>query len=113
MFPEKAHSEFLQLLPFSPHMRVLLDGPMQLPLENESTLPDSEKVRFELKYLVEIFKSWNEVALTVQDKISLQNLLTITNNVSREVLYEHDGLTYQSLYHMGSKVHKAGKHYYF
>jgi hypothetical protein len=112
-FVDRSTVCIVKCMAFPPHMRVLPDGPMHLPLANDSTLPDSEKVRFELKYLAEIFKAWKEVALTVQDNISLQNLLTITNNVSREVVYEHDGLAYQSLYCMGSKVHKAGKHSYF
>lgn len=114
LFNEEEHSGFVHLLAFPAHMRNLPDAPVRLPLANDSTLPDSQKVRYELKYLTEIFKSWKQVALHIRDQISLQSLLSVSVSESREVEYEHDGLTYKSIYRRGSKLLKDGKfHYYF
>ena len=112
-FVEGTHGEFLQLLPFPSHMRNLPSPHLRLPLADDSSLPESQKVCFELKYLTKILESWKEEAKH-KDEISLQHLLSLTVEESHGMEYEHDGLTYKTVYRMGhSRLKHGKKHYYF
>ena len=95
-------------------MRNLLSTPLRLPLLDDSSLPDSQKDRFELEYLTKIFEAWKEETKHFQDEISLQHLRSLTVEESHGMEYEHDGLTYKSIYRMGhTRLQHGKKHYYF
>eukprot|EP00978_Attheya_sp_CCMP212_P027077 scaffold90284_cov45-Attheya_sp.AAC.1 len=86
-----------------------------VPLANDSSLPDSQKVRYELEYLVDIFKSWKTAYVGFDEVVSLSNLCAMQNTKMENghTQYEHDGLAYKSFYRMGVNMMKGGKlHYY-
>jgi hypothetical protein len=112
LFPEEAHNAYLFLRNFQ--NADVPTSQVNVPLANDSTLPDSQKVRFELKYLVKIFNSWKEAYAEFEDVVSLSNLLSMqtTKTEKGHVQYEHDGLEYESFYRMGVKGRHGEKHFY-
>ena len=95
-FPADAHQAFVFLRAF--RNAQIPDHPTHVPLANDSMLGDSQKVRYELAYLVKIFESWLEVFAVLKERLSLQNLLAMKKGDVKELhmQYEHDGLDYES-----------------
>ena len=67
LFDEQEHGQFVQFLGFAPRAREMLSlelpsRPIHVPLANDTSLSDSQKVKFELKYLAAIFDSWLDTA---------------------------------------------------
>jgi hypothetical protein len=91
------------------------DHPTHIPLANDSTLPDSQKVFYELSYLVKIFKSWEKEYPALSMEFSLQNLLTFSKGNLKKIHMEylHDGLKYESFPRVGAKACVGGKTHYY
>jgi hypothetical protein len=53
------------------------DHPTHVLLANDFTIADFQKVRYELRYLAEIFKSWKENYPKLKAQLSLQLLLSM------------------------------------
>jgi hypothetical protein len=108
IYPEDVHQAYIFLRRF-PHTH-----PLRVPLANDSSLADSEKVRYELRYLVAIFKSWKEGYPELQSKLSLQSLLNMDKGdlTKKHMQYEHDGLPYESFPRLGVKSIGRKAHYY-
>jgi hypothetical protein len=114
LYPSLTHQEFVQLR--SIRNASIPGAPTQQPLATDDSLPDSQKARYELVYLVEILKSWEQVHPQFQDRVSVGRLcgLPIPSVEQGEVEYDHDGLTHQSLYRFGVKSRSRGRrHFYF
>ena len=91
--------------------------PTHVPLANDSTLADSQKVRYELAYLLKIFDSWLKVFPSLKKQLSLQKLLATEEGMVEKLHmdYKHDGLAYESRPRRGAKMNAGGSgktHYY-
>jgi hypothetical protein len=113
LYPEDAHQAYVFLRAFQ--NASVPDHPSHIPLANDSTLPDSQKVRYELSYLVEIHKSWEKEYPALQEQLSLQNLLSMTKGKVEKMHmeYTHDGLKYESFPRIGAKACSGGKTHYY
>ena len=86
--------------------------PIRLPLANDTGLSDSQKVKFELKYLAEIFDSWLDSVSKVGNGsfftkfLSRSSVCNCINNHELEVQYCHDGNWYNSFPRIGSKTER-------
>ena len=113
LYPADAHQAYVFLRAFQ--NASVPDHPSHMPLANDSTLPDSQKVRYELRYLVEILKSWEKEYPALQEQLSLQNLLSMKKGKVEKMHmeYTHDGLKYESFPHIGAKACSGGKTHYY
>jgi hypothetical protein len=72
IFGEDEHAQYVPFVEFPAQTRALLGvdvphAPIRLPLANDSSLADPQKVKYELKYLAEIFDSWLDTVRSVDD----------------------------------------------
>ena len=114
-FPADAHLAFVFLRAFQNAQ--IPDHPTHVPLANDSTLADSQKVRYELEYLLKIFESWLKEFPALKEQLSLQNLLAMKKGKVEKLHmeYKHDGLNYESFPRLGAKMRAGGRgkaHYY-
>jgi hypothetical protein len=110
LYPTDAHQAYVFLRAFQ--NATVPDHPTHVPLGTDSTIPDSQKIRYELSYLVEIFKSWEKEYPALQEQLSLQkNLLAMKKGSVGKIHmeYSHDGLQYESFPRLGAKACAGGK----
>jgi hypothetical protein len=123
IFGEDEHAQNVHFVEFPAQTRALLGvdlprAPIRLPLANDSSLADSQKVKYELKYLAEIFDSWLDIVRSADDgdffetSLSLSSVRSCVTNHQLEVQYFHDGQWYNSFPLFGSKVKGAQKIFY-
>jgi hypothetical protein len=92
------------------------DHPTHVPLANDSTIPDSEKIRYELGYLLEIFNSWLKEYPELKEQMSCQKILAMKKGTVAKLHimeYLHDGLKYESFPRLGAKALVGGKTHYY
>jgi hypothetical protein len=121
IFGEDEQAQYVHFVEFPAQTRALLGvdlprAPIRLPLANDSSLTDSQKVKYELKYLADIFDSWLDTVRSAGDffetSLSLPSVRNCVTNHQLEVEYFHDGHWYNSFPIIGSKVKGAQKIFY-
>jgi hypothetical protein len=123
IFDEEEHAQFVQFIGFPVRSREMLglelpSRPIRLPLANDTGLSDSQKVKFELKYLAEIFDSWLDTVRTGDNgnffttSLSRSSVCNCAYNHELEVQYFHDGRWYNSFPSIGSKMKGRQKIFY-
>lgn len=123
IFDEEEHGQFVQFVGFPVRTREMLglelpSRPIRVPLANDTGLSDSQKVKFELKYLAEIFDSWLDTVRKADNgnffrtSLSLSSVYNCTSNHELEVEYLHDGHWYKSFPRIGSKIKGTQKIFY-
>lgn len=102
VFDEEEHAQFVQFIGFPVRSREMIGSelpsrPIRLPLANDTGLSDSQKVKFELKYLAEIFDSWLDTVRKGDNgnffttSLSRSSVCNCAYNHELEVQYFHDG----------------------
>jgi hypothetical protein len=123
IFAEEEHGQFVQFIGFPVRTREMLGSdlsgrPIRLPLANDTGLSDSQKVKFELKYLGGIFDSWLDTVKKADNgnffgtSLSLSRVCNCDFNHNLEVEYSHDGHWYNSFPRIGSKMKGTQKIFY-
>lgn len=123
IFDEEEHAQFVQFIGFPVRSREMLglelpSRPIRLPLANDTGLSDSQKVKFEFKYLAEIFDSWLDTVRKGDNgnffptSLSRSSVCNCAYNHELEVQYFHDGHWYNSFPRIGSKMKGPQKIFY-
>ena len=123
VFDAEEHAQFVQFVGFPVWTRDMLgleipSPPIRLSLTNDTSLSDSQKVKFERKYLAEIFDSWLDTVKKADNgnffttSLSRSSVRNSANNHELEVQYFHDGHWYNSFPRIGSKVKGSHKIFY-
>lgn len=114
LFPADAHQAYVFLRRFSESAEVP-DHPTNVPLVNDSTIADSQKIRYELGYLLEIFSSWLKEYPGMKNHLSCLKVLSMekVSVTKRHMEYIHDGLKYESFPRLGAKALAGGKIKYY
>ena len=97
--------------PHDLHQAFVPDHPAHVPLASDSTVPDSQKIRYELGYLLKIFESWLKEYPELENQLSCQKILAMKKGQVEKIHmeYVHDGLKYDSFPRLGSKALAGGK----
>lgn len=113
LLPADGHQAFVFLRYFQ--NAEVPDHPTHFPLANDSTIPDSQKILYELGYLVEIFKSWLKEYPELKEQLSCQKILAMDKGKVEKIHMEylHDGLKYESFPRLGAKALAGGKTHYY
>lgn len=111
--PRESHAAFLAIVN-DVRTGQIPDAPTHIPLFHDASLPDSQKARFELRYLRRIFQSWLTSYPLVKEGLSMAKVLLMQPGecAKLHLEYEHDGKLYQSFPRIGAKVVRQNIEYY-
>mmetsp|Transcript_12584 Transcript_12584/g.34897 ORF Transcript_12584/g.34897 Transcript_12584/m.34897 type:complete len:264 (+) Transcript_12584:253-1044(+) len=113
LYPRESHAAFLAILN-GVRTGQIPDAPTRIPLFHDASLPDSQKARFELRYLQRIFQSWLTSYPLVKEGLSMAKALSMQAGecAKLHLEYEHDKKLYQSFPRIGAKVVRQNIEYY-
>ena len=112
-YPLESHAAFLAILNGVRTGRIP-DAPNHIPLFHDASLPDSQKARFELRYLQRIFRSWLTSYPLVKEGLSMARVLSMQPGecTNFHLEYDHEGKLYQRFPRSGAKVVRNNMEYY-